>query len=140
MKRFYPAVLERDASGVFAVWFPDFPGCVAAASSQEEAIAKAHDILAIAIEDLPSTPAPTPFEAVDVPDEANVLAKIAVGVTPPDVSERINVYLPKALIERLDERAAALGMSRSSFVGQAISTMLGRPGWQFGAKGRARAR
>src|ERR1700760_3035580 len=123
-KRFYPAELERDAGGVFEVWFPDFPGGVVAAASQEEAIAKAHDALAMAIEDAATAPAPTPFEAIEAPDEANVIAKFAVGVTPPDVSERINVYLPKALIERLDARAAASGMSRSSFVGQAISIVL----------------
>jgi predicted RNase H-like HicB family nuclease len=40
-KRFYPGVLERAAKGTFAVWFPDFPNCVAAGTSQDQAIHKA---------------------------------------------------------------------------------------------------
>jgi hypothetical protein len=40
-----------------------------------------------------------------------------VGVDPPDPSERVNVYLPKSLIGRIDRSAAERGMSRSSFSG-----------------------
>ncbi len=126
-KRYYPAVLERDDEGLFAVWFPDFPGCVAAAASQEAAVAKAHDALALAIEDVETPPAPTPFESVETPADANVIALFAMAVTPPNVSERVNVYLPKALLERLDAQAEARGMSRSSFVGYAVSLALGEP-------------
>lgn len=50
---------------------------------------------------------------------------MAVGVEPPDPSERVNGYLPKSLIARADKRAAELGMSRSSFFGLAVSSMLG---------------
>jgi Ribbon-helix-helix protein, copG family len=45
-------------------------------------------------------------------------------VDPPDPSERVNVYLPKSLISRVDRRAAELGMSRSSFFGLAVTTAL----------------
>jgi len=126
-KRYYPAVLERDVDGLFAVWFPDFPGCVAAAEDQHAVVAKAHDVLARAIEDVETPPAPTPFDAIETPPDAEVVALFAVGVTPPSVSERVNVYLPKALIERLDAQAEARGMSRSSFVGYAVSLALGDP-------------
>jgi Ribbon-helix-helix protein, copG family len=37
----------------------------------------------------------------------------------------VNVYLPKSLIERVDRRAAELGMSRSSFFGLATANALG---------------
>jgi predicted RNase H-like HicB family nuclease len=124
-KRYYPAVLERDENGMFAVWFPDFPGCVAAGPTQEAAVAKAHQALALAIEDVGAAPEPTPFEAVETPEDAEVVSLFAIGVTPPDLSERVNVYLPKSLIERIDERAAAMGMSRSSFVGYAVSLAIG---------------
>ena len=36
-KRLYPAVLERGPKATFGAWFPDFPGCVAAGKSQEQA-------------------------------------------------------------------------------------------------------
>ena len=54
-----------------------------------------------------------------------------VGVDPPDPSERVNVYLPKSLIGRVDRRAAELGMSRSSFFGLAATAALLRfPGFR----------
>ena len=127
-QRFYPAVMERGAKGVFAVWFPDFPGCVAAAVDEEQAIAKAQDALAGALlamaERDEAIPSPTPMQAVQVPDGVELLSLFAIGVTPPNPSERVNIYLPKALIERLDRRATSRGMSRSSFVGFAVSRIL----------------
>ncbi|HEX7759449.1 MAG TPA: type II toxin-antitoxin system HicB family antitoxin [Caulobacteraceae bacterium] len=136
-QRFYPAVMERgdtdDAEAkerpeVVALWFPDFPGCVAAAADQQQAVAKAQEALAAAVQALAEhdrpLPAPTPFEDVEVPEDAAFIALIAVAVTLPNPSERVNIYLPKALIERMDRRAEALGMSRSSLAGFAISRAL----------------
>lgn len=137
-QRFYPAVMERGDGDVVALWFPDFPGCVAAAADQQDAVAKAQDALASAVQamaehDLP-LPAPTAFEDVETPEEDAFIALIAVAVTLPNPSERVNVYLPKALIERMDRRAEAQGMSRSSLVGFAISRMLDldQPVWVKG--------
>jgi predicted RNase H-like HicB family nuclease len=126
-QKFYPAVLERAAKGTFAVWFPDFPDCVAAGRSQEEALEKAQRELAIAVDALAEQekklPEPTPFERI--PKAANFVAFFVIAVSPPDPSERVNIYLPKSLIERADRRAAELGMSRSSFFGFAVSSLLG---------------
>jgi predicted RNase H-like HicB family nuclease len=127
-ERFYPAVLERDAGGVFALWFPDFPGCVAAARTQEEAMAKARAALAAGFQDLAerdqALPSPTAFDAIKLPPKCDFVAFVAVGAMPPDPSERVNVYLPKSLIARIDEAAAAMGMSRSSFFGLALTSQL----------------
>jgi predicted RNase H-like HicB family nuclease len=127
-KRFYPAVLERGPKAIFAAWFPDFPGCVAGGKSQEEAIGKAENVLAQAVDSLAeqgrSLPEPTPIERIALPKGCDAVAYFMVGVAPPDPSERVNVYLPKSLIARVDRRAAELGMSRSSFFGLAISSAL----------------
>jgi len=127
-ERFYPAVLERDAGGVFALWFPDFPGCAAAARTQEEAMAKARDALAAGFQDLAerdqTLPAPTAFDAIKLPPKCDFVAFVAVGALPPDPSERVNVYLSKSLIARIDQAATAMGMSRSSFFGFALTRQL----------------
>jgi len=133
--RLYPAVLERGAKGTFGAWFPDFPGCVAAGKSQEEAIEKAENTLAQAVDALieqdRALPSPTPFGRIVLPKGCDLLAYFIVGVDPPDPSERVNVYLPKSLIGRVDRRAAELGMSRSSFFGFAATTALTRyPGFR----------
>ncbi|HUO91450.1 MAG TPA: type II toxin-antitoxin system HicB family antitoxin [Rhizomicrobium sp.] len=134
-KRFYPAVLEKGAKGTFGAWFPDFPDCVAAGRSQEEAIEKAEHELATVIyayaEGDKALPEPTPFETIVLPKGSRLVAFFVVGVEPPNPSERVNIYLPKHLLARADEAAARLGMSRSSFFGLAISAMMGvdlRPG------------
>ena len=129
-QRFYPAVLERGDHGAVGVWFPDFPGCVAAARSQEEAMALAAEALESAMrgcaEREERLPEPTPLQEIAAPPGSDVIGVIAVGASPPDPSERVNVYLPKSLIERVDRLAADLGMNRSSFFGMAASAMIDR--------------
>jgi predicted RNase H-like HicB family nuclease len=126
-KRFYPAVLERDASGVFGVWFPDFPGAVAAGQSQEEAVAKAQEALELAMQrwaerDHP-LPEPTAFDAIQLPAEADVVTFVALAGAPPDPSERVNIYLPRSVLAQADELAGAWGVSRSSLFGFALTRL-----------------
>jgi predicted RNase H-like HicB family nuclease len=127
-RRLYPAVLERGPKGTFGAWFPDFPGCVAGGRSQEEAIERAENALAQAVDALAEhdrpLPEPTPIERIVLPKGCELVAYFIVGVDPLDPSERVNVYLPKSLIGRVDRRAAELGMSRSSFFGLAATTAL----------------
>src|ERR1700759_5530273 len=126
--RLYPAVLERGPRGTFGAWFPDFPGCVGGGKSQEETIGKAESTLAQAVDELfdqsKSLPEATRSERIVLPKGCDLVAYFIVGVDPPDPSERVNVYLPKSLIARVDRRAAELGMSRSSFFGLAASKAL----------------
>jgi predicted RNase H-like HicB family nuclease len=142
-KRFYPAVLERAEKDMFAVWFPDFPGCVAAGRSQEEAAARAEEALAAALhawaEKDEALPEPTAFDALSVPPESEVVTILALGASPPDPSERINVYLPKSLIGRADALASDWGMSRSSLMGLALSRLLLSP-WGMEAAPEAGAK
>src|SRR6185436_13812867 len=69
-------------------------------------------------------PEPTPIERIALPKGAEIVAYFIVGVDPPDPSERVNVYLPKSLIGRIDKRATELGMSRSSYFGLAATIAL----------------
>jgi predicted RNase H-like HicB family nuclease len=130
-KRLYPAVLERGPRGprgALGAWFPDFPGCVAGGRSQEEAIERAEGALARAVDGMAeqgrALPEPTPIEQIALPKGADVVAYFIVGVDPPDPSERVNVYLPKSLVARIDKRATEFGMSRSSFFGLAATIAL----------------
>ena len=136
-KRYYPAVLEKAEGETLAVWFPDFPDCVAAGTSQEAVLEKAETALALAVascmeQDRP-LPAPSAVEAIMLPPECEFLAFVVLGVEPPDPSERVNIYLPKSLIAKADRRANELGMSRSSFFGFAVSSLLGPPELKFGS-------
>jgi predicted RNase H-like HicB family nuclease len=142
-RRLYPAVIERGPKQTFGAWFPDFPGCVAGGKSQEQAIERGEHALAQAVDALfeqdRPLPEPTPIERIVLPKGCDFVAFFIVGVDPPDPSERVNVYLPKSLIGRIDRRAAELGMSRSSFFGFAASTALVHfPGFQEGLEPRSK--
>jgi predicted RNase H-like HicB family nuclease len=138
-QRFYPAVLERGDGAAIALWFPDFPGCVAAALSQEDAMARGADALEAAMRGCAERdeplPEPTPLQQIETPPGSEIIGIVAVGATPPDPSERVNVYLPKSLIERVDRLAADLGMNRSSFFGMAASQLLGAHAGRYGTYG-----
>ena len=125
---FYPAVMERGERDTFAVWFPDWPGVVAGGLSQSEAMSKAERALALAAEEMAERglpmPVPSDWDAFEVPADCDLVVRFATKLTPPDVSERVNVYLPKSLIEQVDRAAAAFGMSRSSYFGLAVSQVL----------------
>jgi predicted RNase H-like HicB family nuclease len=127
-RRLYPAVLERGPKATFGAWFVDFPGCVAGGKSQEETIERAESALARAVDALvehdQGLPQPTPIDRIELPKGCEFVAYFIVGVDPPDPSERVNVYLPKSLIGRVDKRAAELGMSRSSYFGLAVTIAL----------------
>ena len=124
--RIYPAILEKAEKKTFAVWLPDLPDCVAVGRTQEEAIEKAQDALAVTIETFAerehALPPPTPIADIERPK--NFLAFVMLTAAPPDPSERVNVYLPKSLIARADKRAAEMGMSRSSYFGYAVHMSL----------------
>lgn len=134
--RHYPAVLEKAAKKTFAVWLPDFPDCVAAGTSQEQAIEKAQHRLGQLVESMAENdvelPPATTLEAIPRPKD--FIAFVMVKVEPPNPSERVNVYLPKKLIARADARAAELGMSRSSFFGFALNVVLGSIAIPVGAQ------
>jgi predicted RNase H-like HicB family nuclease len=121
---FYPAVMERGDGSGFAVWFPDWPDVVAASLSQAEAVALAERALATAAEGKTERgeplPAPSDWDSFELPADCDLVVRLAIKLTPPDVSERVNVYLPKSLIEQVDRAAAEWGMSRSSFFGFAV--------------------
>jgi hypothetical protein len=115
---------------------------VAAARSQEEAMALASDALESAMrgcaEREERLPEPTPVQEISAPAGSDIIGIVAVGATPPDPSERVNVYLPKSLIERIDRLAAEMGMNRSSFFGMAASAMIDRHAGRFGTFGPVR--
>jgi predicted RNase H-like HicB family nuclease len=137
--RLYPAVLEKADKKTFAAWLPDFPDCVAAGTTQEQALEKLEERLvqvaqSLAERDL-ELPEPTPIGAIQ--KLKDFVAFVMVKVAPPNPSERVNVYLPKNLITKADERAADLGMSRSSFFGLALNLALstyGATGIMSGAR------
>lgn len=127
MSKSYIALVHRPvATSYWGVTFPDFPGCVGAGATYEEAIASARQALAGHVAamraDAEGIPEPSVFDNA-ILDEV-FAEEIAGGAFPcpielvdvPAPKERINIMIDPGVLRRVDERARSEGISRSSFI------------------------
>ncbi|HDL17403.1 MAG TPA: HicB family protein, partial [Rhizobiales bacterium] len=92
-KLFFPAILEKEPDSVYGVTFPDFPGCVSAGDTAEEALVNAHEALAghvaLMVQDGEALPKPTAVEDVAADPDVTMIAVTVVGVTVPGRAKRV---------------------------------------------------
>jgi len=118
----YIAVVHKDPKSDFGVSFPDFPGCITAGSSIDEAKDMAHDALDLHIkgmlEDGENIPAPSNLEDIMAdPDYSDAVAILVVAVSEERPrSVRVNITVPENTLRKIDSVAKKRGMSRSSFL------------------------
>jgi predicted RNase H-like HicB family nuclease len=118
----YIAIVHKDPKSDFGVSFPDFPGCVTAGSSIDEAKDMAHDALSLHVkgilEDGENIPAPSKLEDImDDPDYSDAVAIMVVSVSESKPrSVRVNITIPEDMLRKIDNVAKKRGMSRSSFL------------------------
>jgi len=118
----YIAVVHKEPKSDFGVSFPDFPGCITAGSSIDEAKDMAHDALYLHIKGMleDGETIPTPLKLEDImadPDysEAAAILVVTVSGTKPR-SIRVNITVPEDTLHKIDAVAKQRGMSRSSFL------------------------
>jgi predicted RNase H-like HicB family nuclease len=118
----YIAYLHKDSDSDFGVSFPDFPGCVTAGKTLEEARRMAAEALSLhiagMIEDAEEIPNPSTID--DIADDPAI--KRAVAFLVPGQTERtvrINITARESQIEKIDRLARAAGLTRSAYVVQA---------------------
>jgi predicted RNase H-like HicB family nuclease len=121
----YIALLHKDKGSDYGVSFPDFPGCVTAGRTLEEARRMAAEALAFhvegMIEDGEPIPGPSPLDAIMKERENLDAAAFIVAVpTATERAVRVNVTLPESLVRRIDE----VTDNRSKFLAQAASRAL----------------
>ena len=118
----YIAVVHKDPKSDFGVSFPDFPGCITAGSTIDEAKDMAHDALSLHVkgilEDGDNIPAPSKLEDImDDPDYSDAAAILVVSVSEvKSRSVRVNITVPEDILRKIDSVAKKRGMSRSSFL------------------------
>jgi predicted RNase H-like HicB family nuclease len=125
-KLFYPAILEKEPGSIYGVTFPDFPGCVSAGDTAEEALVNAHEALAghvaLMVQDGDTLPKPTAVEEVTSDPGVTMVAITVVGVTVPGRAKRVNVTLDEALLDEID----SIAKNRSRFLAEAARAELAR--------------
>ena len=120
----YVALLRKQPDSDFGVDFPDFPGCVTAGETLEDARRMAAEALQLhiagMIEDGDAIPAPSRLDEIMVdPDHRDgVAVLIDVSVRRPVI--RINVSLPPDLLEAIDR----VTDNRSRFLADAARAKL----------------
>ena len=138
MRRFYSALIGQDVGDGpgdgYGVVFPDFPGCVSAGETVQQAAEMAEEALSLHVEGMfedgeplpePSPPdAPLPDWLADAPGKT--VATVLIPVEVPGRTVRVNISLDEGLLARLDRAAAATGETRSGLIARAVREAIAR--------------
>jgi predicted RNase H-like HicB family nuclease len=85
--RFYPAVIERGDEPGFGVFFPDFPGCVSAGDTMQQAALNAEEALrghvSLMLSDGDAIPQPSSLDEVACDPEIREAARLLVRLELP---------------------------------------------------------
>jgi len=135
----YIAYLHKDRKSDFGVSFPDFPGCVTAGKSLEEARRRAPEALAFHIagmlEDGEKIPKPSKMDDLaDDPNRENAVAFLVSTDFNKTKTVRVNITARENQIEMIDRLARRAGMTRSAYMVQ--SATLGVAFQKRGRSGR----
>ncbi len=124
----YIALLRKDHDSDFGVDFPDFPGCIAAGRTLEEARRAAAEALEFHIvgmlqdrEAIPDGSATLDAVMAD-PDNRDATAFLVDVTTAPVESIRVNVMLPKDVLANIDRTTT----NRSRWLAEAAREKLRR--------------
>ena len=128
------AVVHKETASDYGVSFPDFPGCITAGKTIDEAKDLAYEALLLHLEGLreegEQLPAPSNLEDIVAdPENAEAVAFLVVSV--PDTQgkvKRINITIPEETLRRVDAAAKRRGLSRSSFLTRAAQEVMEQEG------------
>lgn len=116
----YIAYLHKDRDSDFGVSFPDFPGCITAGRTLEEAHQMAAEALTLhiagMIEDGDAIPKPSVLDALAKDPDRKGAVAFLVHVEPAEKTVRINITARAKQVELIDEMAEKVEMSRSAYM------------------------
>lgn len=113
--------------GVFGISFPDFPGVVSTARTQDDVLRKGAEALTFHVQGMVEDGDPLPAlrtitELVkdrDYREAAKGAVVAMVTFELPGKAKRINISMDEHLLEAIDRAAQAVGQSRSAFLAEA---------------------
>jgi predicted RNase H-like HicB family nuclease len=119
----YIAYLHKERDSDFGVSFPDFPGCVTAGRTLEEARRMTAEALALHIEGMMEdgevVPEPSSLDALENDPNMRGAVAVLVSVEPaPEKTVRLNITARKSQLDAIDRLADIAGMTRSAYMVQ----------------------
>ncbi len=130
---FYIALVHQEAGSAYGVSFPVLPGCVSAGDSFEDVALSAIEALGLHVEgmreDGEEIPAPRRYEDIMAASDAWWQCEGATFTAVPLIEDRarkvrVNVNLNVDLLDAIDQRAKARGLTRSAFLASAATREL----------------
>ena len=119
---YYVALIHKEKTSDYGVSFPDFPGCVSAGKTLEEAQMMAQEAISNHREMLKeigeTIPIPSSLDEI-MADKENQGAVAVFVQIPTHKTVRINVTFPEDVLEIIDRRARHYHLSRSAFLAEA---------------------
>ena len=124
----YLAFIHKEDDSVFGVSFPDFPGCISAGDSLDEALLNASEALQghVQMMEADGDHVPGPRSIDDIMKDKSLIEERegAIISAVPLVRDRgsttrINVSLDLGLLEAIDDAARARKQTRSAFLASA---------------------
>jgi len=118
----YIALIHKASRSDYGVSFPDFPGCISAGKTIDEAKDMAKEALTGHIKTMldygEKIPHPSSLEAVMAdPENTHAMAFLVITIPEPKPKRiRVNITLPEKTLRQIDAMAKRRGMSRSSFL------------------------
>ena len=116
----YIAYLHKDRDSDYGVSFPDFPGCITAGRTLDEASRMAAEALALHIQGMieDGDAVPEPSKVDDIAADATRRGAIAflVSVNTPDATVRVNITARESQLARIDALAESVGLTRSGYM------------------------
>lgn len=126
------ALIHKEPDSDYGVSFPDFPGCVSAGETLDEARSMAAEALALHVEgmleDGETVPSPSSLESI-MALAANRSAVAAL--VPLNLSERtvrVNISVPETLLGEIDFYVASHGLTRSGLLVDAATAFIRQQG------------
>ncbi len=127
----YIAYLHKDTKSDFGVSFPDFPGCVTAGKTLDEARRLAPAALKLHIQGMleDGDPIPEPTHLDDLAKDPAMKKAVAflVDIEVPERVERFNITARRSQIQEIDRLARKRGMTRSAYMVSASLERHSRP-------------
>ncbi|MBQ7608580.1 MAG: type II toxin-antitoxin system HicB family antitoxin [Desulfovibrionaceae bacterium] len=125
---YFPLIVYKDNTSDYGAFFPDFPGCYSMAATLDELLSNAQDAVETWMLGEPAKkfPSPSAPELVLASPDAKGRAVFFVDIDTSFLdaeAELVNISLPRNTLNRIDEEANALGLSRSAFLDKAVQSL-----------------
>jgi predicted RNase H-like HicB family nuclease len=125
----YIAYLHKEKKSDYGVSFPDFPGCITAGLTLEEARQMAEEALVLHIDGMLDDGAELPEASTldELQNDPAMKGAVAflVDVKPQEKTVRVNITARESQLAEIDRRAAKAKLSRSAYI---VNRALGKTG------------